>query len=77
MPKATKNDDLGEGVLFASNACAGLFTRLLILVIDFLVILFFGFALGLIWFYLVRSTGNPNRAFFGSWLAVSYFYQPI
>jgi uncharacterized RDD family membrane protein YckC len=77
MPKASKKDDLGEGVFFARDACAGLSTRLLILVIDIVTLLFFGFALGLIWYYLVPIMGNPNRAVFSSWLAVSYFYLVI
>ncbi len=74
MKKAAQADDLGEGVLYASEACAGLVSRLLILVIDLFVLLVCGIVLQIIWHDLLPTDGDPNFGAFWSWGAVSYIY---
>jgi uncharacterized RDD family membrane protein YckC len=74
MKKDARADDLGEGAFFAPEACAGLFTRILILVVDFSVLLVCGVVLQIICYDFLPPSANPNVAFFWSWLALSYFY---
>jgi uncharacterized RDD family membrane protein YckC len=74
MKNIAKVDDLGEGVLFAPEACAGLLTRLLILIIDLSVLLVCGVVLETICYELLPTAGE---ALFWSWLALCYIYLVV